>query len=75
MKNYFQEWPGALVGLHIINGPREKNLQIKVQFKSKIFQRKIDLNIPDLIEPHRKIAFFQYFKDRFSYDERILILS
>ena len=42
MKNYFQEWPGALVDLHIINGPREINLQIKVQFKSKIFQRKID---------------------------------
>ena len=52
MKNYFQAWPGALGGLHIINGPRDINLQSKVQFKSKLFQRRIDLNIPDLLEPH-----------------------
>ena len=64
MKNYFRASPGALRGLHIINGSRVINLQSKVQFKSKISQRKIDLNIPDLIEPHWKITFFQYFRER-----------
>ena len=52
MKKYFRAWPGALGGLHIINDSRDINVQSKAQFKSKIFQRKIDLNIPDLIEPH-----------------------
>ena len=52
MKNYFWAWPGDLGGLHIINGSRNINLKSKTQFKSKIFQRRIDLNIPDLIEPH-----------------------
>ena len=50
MKNYFRAWPGALGGIHIVNDSREINLQSKAQFKSKIFQRKIDLNTPDLIE-------------------------
>ena len=52
MKNYLRAWPGALGGLHIINGSRDINLQSKAQFKSKRLQRGIDLNIPDLIEPH-----------------------
>ena len=52
MKNYFRAWSGALGSFHIINDSRDINLQSKVQFKSKIFQRKIDLNIPDLIESH-----------------------
>ena len=46
MNKYFRAWPGALGGLHIINDSRDINLQSKAQFKSKIFQRKIDLNIP-----------------------------
>ena len=57
MKNYFRAWPGALDGLYIINGSRDINLQSKAQFKSKIFQRRLDLNIPDLIEPHVLPAF------------------
>ena len=44
---------------HIINGSRDRNLQNKAQFQKKIFQRRIDLDIPDLIEPHRKITIFQ----------------
>ena len=35
MKNYFRAWPGALDGLHIINGSRDINLQSKAQFKAK----------------------------------------
>ena len=49
MKNYF----GAVVGRSSCNnGSRAMNLLSKKQFKSKIFQRKIVSNIPNLIEPH-----------------------
>ena len=75
MKNYFRAWPGALGGLHIINGSRDLNLQSKAQFKSKIFQRRIDLNISGLIEPHWKISFFQYFRERRSYIRRFITLA
>ena len=52
MKNLFRACSGAFGGFHIINGSRDINLLSKTQFKSKIFQRRIDLNIPDLNEPH-----------------------
>ena len=52
MKNYFRACPGALGGLHIINGSRAVNLKSKAQFKSKIFQGRIDLNIPDFTQSH-----------------------
>ena len=55
MKNYFRAWPGALGGIHIVNDSREINLLSKAQFKSKIFQRKIDLNTPDLIELNERL--------------------
>ena len=42
----------ALEDPHNINGSRDINLQSKVQFKSKMFQSRIDLNILELIEPH-----------------------
>ena len=42
----------ALGGLHIISSSRAINLWIKAQFKNKIFQRRIDLYIPDFIELH-----------------------
>ena len=52
MKNYFRACPSALRGHQIIIGSRAINLCSKAQFKIKIFQIRVDLNIPDLIEPH-----------------------
>ena len=68
MKNYFRALSDALDGLYIINGSRDINLKSKAQFKSKILQKRIDLNIPDLIEPNGKITFLQHFRERNSYN-------
>ena len=49
----------ALRDLNLITGFRAINLWSWEQFISKIFQRRIDLNIPDLIKSPWKVKILQ----------------
>ena len=50
----------------------ELDLWSKEQFKGKIFQKRTDSNIPNLIVPHWKITSFRNFREILSFNRRIL---